>query len=676
MPRMTARRTAPAALAAVLVLTAAPDLGRTASAHTGPAPSVTTSRAVTAADADLAGDIVFSRPAGTFQGRVSVTLATGVAGAQIRCTTDGTAPTSTSPTCDRPIELTRSTEIRAQAFINGTATGEPGSAQYVATAVTTSHDLPVLVLDSYGKGAATDEDKGVALVELAPGSGATLAGTATLATRAAFRLRGNSSRFFDKIPYRLELRGNDDDGADLPLLGMPADDDWVLRGPFSDKSLVREALVYDLAREMGLAAPRYEFVEVYVNTDAQPVSQADYQGVYMAVETIKDGPQRLDIARLKKSHTALPEITGGYIFSVEWKAAEEPLLQCTGSSTCWRDIELRRPDEPQPEQLQWISQYLSQFQQVLDGPRWTDPAAGYPAWIDVDSFVDHMIINELSRNMDGYVRSTYFYKDRGGPITAGPVWDFDLTFGVGGYLSNEQTTGWQYDQVAQRQPAAQSWYPRLISDPAFASRVRARWQELRQGLLSDAQLTARVNALAAPLANAAVRNFQRYPANLTSRMVGPFVTTTTSTWQGQLTDLQTWMLQRAHWLDSAQAWGGSTTPDPDPAPDPEPDPDPDPAPGGCTAQLTVTSRWDGGYQGDVTVTAGSADIRGWTVTLTMPAGQKVAQSWNVELTTSGSTASASNVGWNGALRPGATTSFGFIGSGTGTAQPTVSCTAR
>ncbi len=529
MPRMTARRTAPAALVAALLLAGTADLG-----HAAATPQPATPRPVAAAaDVGLAGDITFSRPAGTFQGRVSVTLSTGISGAQIRYTTDGTPPTTASAVYDRPIELSRSTEIRAQAFVSGAATGEPGSAQYVATNVTTAHDMPVLVLDSFGKGAATDEDKGIALVELAPGAGATLTGTATTATRAVFRLRGNSSRFFDKVPYRLELWDNTDDGADLPLLGMPADDDWVLRGPFSDKSLVREALVYDLAREMGLAAPRYEFVEVYVNTDAQPVSQADYQGVYMAVETIEDGPARLDIARLKKSHTALPEITGGYIFSVEWQAAEEPLLKCTGSSSCWRDIELRRPDDPQPEQLQWISQHLSQFQQVLDGARWTDSAAGYPAWIDVDSFVDHLIINELSRNMDAYVRSTYFYKDRGGPITAGPVWDFDLTFGVGGYLSNDQTTGWQYAQVGQRQPAAQSWYPRLISDPAFANLVRARWQELRRGLLSDAQLTARVKALAAPLANAAARNFQRYPANLASRMVGPFVTTTTSTWQGQ-----------------------------------------------------------------------------------------------------------------------------------------------
>lgn len=675
MPRLTAGRTAPTALVAVLVLAGASVAQAAPVSH----PGVTGPRTAVV-DAELSGDITFSRPGGTFQGRVSVSLTTAMAGAQVRYTTNGTWPTAASPLATGPIEIARTTEIRAQAFVSGSPTGKRGSAQYVATNVTTAHDLPVLVLDTYGAGAATDADKNVAVVELEPGNGpVTLAGTPTVTTRAGIRLRGNSSRMFEKIPYRLELWDNDDDGANLPFFGMPKDDDWVLRGPFSDKSLVREALVLDLAREMGLASPRYELVEVYVNTDAQPVSSSDYQGVYMLEEMIEDNARRLDLQTLKDDDLAEPEITGGYIFSVEWQAAEQPLLQCTGATNCWRDIELRRPNDPQPQQVQWISNHLSRFQQALDASSWNDPQRGYPAWIDVDSFVDHMIVNELSRNMDAYVRSTYFYKDRGGKITAGPVWDFDLTFGVGAYFGNEQTSGWQYQSVSQRQPAAQSWYTRLVQDPAFQNRLRARWQELRRGLLSDAQLTARVRSLTAPLTAAAARNYQRYPSTLTARMVGPFVTTTTPTWQGQVDDMTRWMLERARWLDTAQAWGGSTTPVPDPGTDPDPDPTPDPTPdpggAGCTARYAVASRWNGGFQSEVTVTAGTSDITRWTVTLALPSGQSITQAWSAEVTGRSGTVTATNLAWNGSVRAGTSTTFGFIGSGDGATAPTVSCTA-
>ncbi|KGM13367.1 CotH kinase family protein [Cellulomonas bogoriensis] len=698
MPRTTLRRTSPAVLAAAMVLTAGAAQTATA-ASTVTAPTLP-GPLTAVVDTGLAGDIAFSEPAGTFQGQISVTLSTDVPGAQIRYTTDGSPPTAGSPVHDGPIQLSRSTEIRAQAFVGGDPAGAPGSSQYVATDVTTAHDLPVLVLDNYGAGDARDDYMDVAVVELQPGNGTTtLSDEATLATRAGFRLRGNSSRLFDKIPYRLELWDNEDEGTNLPFLGMPADDDWVLRGPFSDKALIRDALVYDLGRELGVAAPRYEFVEVYVNTDAQPVSSSDYQGVYMVVETIKDNSRRLNLDRLREHHTSLPELTGGYIVNFEWQAAEQPLLRCTGSPNCWRDLELRRPNNPQPEQLQWISEHLSEFQQVLDGPRWNDPGEGYPAWIDVDSFVNHMIIDELSRDMDAYVRSAYFHKDRGGKITAGPLWDYDLTFGVGGYFGNQQTSGWQHQQVRQRQPVANNWYPRLVTDPAFENRLKVRWQELRRGELSDARLTARVQELSGPLADAAARNYQRYPTTLRSRMVGPFITTTTPTWQGQVEDLRSWMLERARWLDSAQAWGGPTTPvdpEPQPTPDPEPTPDPTPEPGptpdptpepdpgpspdpgtgnGCTATFTVTNQWGGGFQGEVQVTATTSPITGWTVTLAMPSGQSVTQVWNADVTSSGSTLTATNLAWNGSLGAGASTSFGLIGSGSGTGAPTVGCTA-
>nr|WP_255500575.1 CotH kinase family protein [Micromonospora sp. Llam0] len=531
-----------------------------------------------------------------------------------------------------------------------------------------------------------------------PGAGTTaLDGAPAVATRAGFKLRGQSSSTFEKTPYRLEFWDNDDDDADYPVLGMPAQSDWVLRGPFPDKSLIREAFVYDLGREMGLYAPRYRFVEFYRNTDATPVGDDDYMGVYMIVETIKNSKVRLDLKQLDEDDRTLPKITGGYIWKFEWMAAEEPTLPCTGpAATCWNYLEVADPDPLQPEQADWLRSYLQEFHDVLRAPNFADPETGYRAYIEVDTFIDQMILNELSREMDAYIRSAYFYKDRDTKIFAGPLWDYDLTFGVGGFFQNDQTAGWQYQQI--RQPVANDWFNQLMRDPAFVNEVRLRWQSLRRGLLSDASLRARIDALAAPLTNGAQRNFQRWP-NLTSPMIGFFFTPTAPTWRGQVDYMRDWTLQRAAWLDSTAGWGGpTTTPPPTTAPPTTPPPTTPPPttlppttppppttapppttppPGaGCTATYSVTSQWPGGFQGEVRVTAGSAPISNWTVSWTFANGQTVSQAWNATVTSQGASVTARNVAYNGALGAGASTSFGFLGSWNGTnSTPAVSCTA-
>ncbi|WP_433533285.1 CotH kinase family protein [Micromonospora sp. CA-263727] len=649
-------------------------------ADTGTAADTSTADAVVAAAAadDLVGDITFSVPSGTFQGEVTVSLSTSVSGAQIRYTTDGRLPTAQSPLYPgAPLRLTRTTQLRAQPFVGQSASGAPGTAMYVARNTATAHDLPVILIDSYGAGRPGREYFTAATMIFEPGGGTTsLAAAPAVATRAGFRLRGQSSATFDKTPYRIEFWDNEDDDADYPVLGMPADSDWVLRGPFTDKALVREALVYDLGREMGLPAPRYRFAEFYLNTDAGPVGSDDYMGVYMIVETIKNSKNRLDLKQLRADDRTLPRITGGYIWKFEWMAAEEPTLPCTGpAASCWNYLEVADPSPLQPEQRDWLRNHIQQFHNVLRAANFADPVTGYRAYIDVDSFIDQLIINELSREMDSYVRSAYFYKDRDTKIFAGPLWDYDLTFGVGGFFANDQTAGWQYQQV--RQPLANDWYTQLMRDPAFVNQVRLRWQALRRGLLSDASLQSRLNTLTAPLANGAQRNFQRWP-NLTAPMIGFFYTPTAPTWQGQVQYLRDWMLRRAAWLDSTAGWGGPTTTPPPTTPPPgtPPPSTPPPGGGGCTATYAVTSQWTGGFQGEVRVTAGASAISNWTVTWTFANGQAVTQVWNATVTSQGSTVTARNVSYNGALAARASTTFGFLGSFTGAnSTPALTCTA-
>ncbi|MEU4888836.1 MULTISPECIES: CotH kinase family protein [Streptomyces] len=510
---------------------------------------------------DLSGDITFSVPSGTFEGEVSVTLDTAVTGAEIRYTTDGTLPTADSPrySAGAPLRFTTTTQLRAQSFADGAASGEPGTAMYIARSIDATHDLPVMVMDAYGAGAPGRDYQDVATLLMEPVSGSASLGDApAVSTRAAFHLRGQSSATFEKAPYRLELRDNEDKDADHAMLGMPAESDWVLRGPFSDKSLIHDAFAYSLGRDIGMQAPRFEFVELYVNTDGEPLAADDYRGVYMLVETIKVSPDRLDITPLRDADVTEPAVTGGYVFAFEWFAAEEPTLPCTGTG-CWQDLEVKVPSSLQPEQRTWLTEHVRAFHDALRGPEPSDPRTGYPAYIDVGSFIDQIIVNELTREMDSYIRSQYFHKDRGGRITAGPLWDYDLSFGTGGYFENHLTEGWQFEQT--RQPVANDWFIRLMADPAFARQAEERWQELRRGPLSDERLNSRIDALAAPLGNAARRNFERWP-NLTDPVVGFFQTPTADTWEGQVEFMRDWMTRRVAWLDTS-GWQPGAEPAPE-----------------------------------------------------------------------------------------------------------------
>jgi hypothetical protein len=524
------------------------------------------------------GDVILSKSSGVFRDTLSVELSTAIANAEIRYTTDGTPPKASSALySSKALNLTGTTRLRAQAFVGGTAAGVSTTALYIASSIDGTHDIPVLVLDSYGSGklptdAASRQfvDVGVLGFDTPIGTPVSIASKPTLASFAAFHIRGNSSAMFDKLPYRLELRNEAGGDRDCGMFGMPSESDWALVGPHADKTLIHNAFVYDLSREMGLHASRLRMVEVYINVDGKPLSSNSYQGVYQIVETIKNQKSRLNLKQLDETKTSADQITGGYIFKFEWMAAEEPLLPCpSGTTNPWNYLELVDPKPIATTQKDYIVNFLKSFHDSL---RSTDPAnatTGYPSFIEPKSFVDHVIVNELTRNMDAYVRSQYFYKDRGSKMFAGPIWDYDLIAGTGlkpggfgGEMANIGTEGWQYDGNKSRLTGGGStgfpgstssgtadWFPLLLANATFNTQLIARWKELRQTLLTDAAVAARIDAVSAGLTNAADRNFTRWPI-LAQARVEPFDTPTAATWAGQLASMKTWLSQRSAWLDT------------------------------------------------------------------------------------------------------------------------------
>jgi CotH protein len=375
------------------------------------------------------------------------------------------------------------------------------------------------------------------------GGQARLADGPTATGRTGVRLRGMVSRLFPKLSYRLKLQ--DEKGATLErsLLGMPADADWALQGPWLDKSLIRNAFSYDLARAMGAAGMRTRVCEVFLSTSGQPLRESDYIGVYQLTEDIERGEQRVNIASLGPNENAEPAITGGYLLA--WDVGDGNYLPR------WNSIQVKYPKVPSSAQIAWIDRAFTEFDRALKGPDSRDPVKGYAAHIEVDDWVNYILFEELAFNLDGYVRSFYLQKDRGRKIRPGPVWDHDLGLG---HQFKEGTSFTQWWFIGRHAP--HGWVPRLMDDPAFAAKMAQRWTELRKGVLRDAQIDARIDTFATPLlSGAAARNFDRWKVLDVERPFreGSYITIATKTYPEQIAALKEFLKTRAAWIDRALA---------------------------------------------------------------------------------------------------------------------------
>jgi hypothetical protein len=364
--------------------------------------------------------------------------------------------------------------------------------------------------------------------------------------------RGSSSSTYDKKPYDIELRTANGNELEHPLLGMPEESDWFLISPFNDKTLMRDAITYTFTRSLGRYAARVRYCEM--------VLDGAYQGVYMLVENIKRDKNRVDISRLRPEDISGDELTGGYILRID-KFGPPPggtgghfqsLYPAVpnGWNRNWFQYHYPKKEDLMPEQEAYIQRYIRDFEDMMVH---TDYRNKYADWIDVDSWVDYLLVQELSKNTDGYRLSAYFYKDRdskGGKLMMGPVWDFNISFGIADYCDGASYLGWGKDinyTCGSDGVGVPFWWERLWNDLAFRQKARARWQELRvNGPWSTPRLYRTIDSIANLLAEAQVRNFQRWPILGTyvwpNAYIGP-------TYRSEVEYLKNWLLVRLLWLD-------------------------------------------------------------------------------------------------------------------------------
>ncbi len=545
------------------------------------------------APASLSPQVEYSHPGGFIGAPIALTMAIPDApAAEIRYTLDRTEPGSSSPLYSNSITVTQFTTIRARAYMPGHLPGRISSRTFVMMDATLTNyagtgkvfdsNLPLIYVDSFAVnvdgstgGSRPFRPSYALVIPPDPVTGrASLTNTADYAGPAGTHVRGESSAGFDQKSYSFELWDEAGKDTDASLLGMPADSDWVLYGPWSEKTLMRNKLVFDwmlALRGQDGTSVRTRFIELFFNQTkpvAGQVGYASYRGIYLLMEKLKRGKDRVPLQNLNDK-TVDPElVTGGYIIRKD----KDDLLKNNWTTTRFAiPLQSYDPDRMNTTQLNYIKNYINTFETALNGANYKSFTNGYQAYIDADTFIDAQWMLEISKQVDGYVFSTYFHKDRGGRFRAGPIWDFNISLGNADYASGDKATGWSYDAATG---VGQLWYPRLHTDPDYRQAHWDRYWQLRAGLFATDTIMATIdrhmatlldgytgavsNRAPASIQNPAARHFRRWPRLGIRDWPNPAAETKITNWQAEVNYMKDWLKPRLEWLDDQSLRLGKT----------------------------------------------------------------------------------------------------------------------
>lgn len=363
----------------------------------------------------------------------------------------------------------------------------------------------------------------------------------------AIEIRGSTSQQYPKKGYGFETQDTNGVNLQIGLLGLPPENDWILYGPYPDKTLLRNVMTYHFARQMGNYAPRTRYCELMID--------GNYRGVYVLMERIKIDNDRVDLQDVHVPNIWDDTLTGGYVVKVDKQTGE---VGYTWTSLYNNEVVLQFHDPEFDElntlQASYMENFIGEFETAVNGPNFDAMSGGWRDYIDHNSFHDFFILQELGRTVDGYRSSSFMYKDRNtltwnAKLIAGPMWDFNLSFGNADYCLAETTTGWQYnfDEVCDFTSAIPFWWEKLLESPGYVNVLRCRWDELRQGLLRTDNVNAYIDSMALMLQDARIRNFQRWP------IIGQYVNWNGyvgQTYQEDVDFLKTWMQLRSEWMDA------------------------------------------------------------------------------------------------------------------------------
>ncbi len=425
-----------------------------------------------------------------------------------------------------------------------------GVSEYTLTLKDTSNGLPTVMINTKGAEIASRTDYTDAVISIL-GTGA----EDIRCQSAGIRLRGNSTSRYPKKPYRIKFEKKQN------VLGLGKAKSWVLLAGFLDPSAIRSQLAFGLAAKINadtakstgseVFAPRVRPVEVYLN--------GEYQGLYDLGDQLQANEIRVAIDESGDEGSTEPDV--GYL--VEFEVAGRVWAESTEGSANWTAssfirnagssggnqggrlyFQFKLPENPNDEQKAYITGYL---QEVNDRILARDKSV--EELIDLDSFIDWYIVNELFKNADSHMQSSiYLYKDKGGKLVMGPVWDFDLSAGALTNAQLDSPEGWR-----TRNDEYCGWFKALFSDKMFADRLGERWQALRGAGIIDS-LFAEMDQLEEELAIPAVRDFEMWHDEYIRYTYGSWIglpkVVWKKDWPSQTAYLRDFLIRRVAWMDT------------------------------------------------------------------------------------------------------------------------------
>ena len=497
-----------------------------------------------AANAQAIADAVkFSRASGTFTSAFHLVLSVPSPAASIRYTLDGSVPgpSSTLYQDGSPVSIQATVRVRARSFEPGLADGPVRSETFLhlaSDAASFASEIPLVVIDTFGQGEIPDPAspvrQGCRLMVFEPADGVSRLSTPpSVSSRAGVRRRGESTLrpTASKPSLSVETWGEvDEEARSIEPLGMPAESDWILYAPWTiDTAMMRDVFMYEVSNQAGRYAVRTRFVEVFLNVEGGSISRTgDYVGLYVLMERIKRGGDRVDVAGLPAGVDDEPGISGGYIWKLDKLDPDDRTFDAAGKT-----FAAVYPKDLPAAQSTWLAGAIDAIDAAI-------PDGDYASGIDVASFADHHILNVFAQNADGLRVSTFYHKDRGGRVRMGPIWDFDRSMG-----SNDERVGnpevWSLatDTNYFFHNGGPLWFRALaLNDPEFWVVWTDRWRSMREGPLSEAAIIERIERYRAEIGRAALRNDARWPGLLGG-----------SEWDGAVDRMKQHVLTRAQWID-------------------------------------------------------------------------------------------------------------------------------
>ena len=347
-------------------------------------------------------------------------------------------------------------------------------------------------------------------------------GTRLLSEPGTTRERGNGSRTFPKKPWRIKF------DKKQSVLDAPAKaKKWTLLNNYSDKTLFRNLLAFELSRQMGLPYTPY-------GTAVDVLMNGEYKGCYQLCDQVEINTNRVNITEMTPDDNQGSALTGGYLIEVDAYANQEVSWFKSGKGN---PVTIKSPDEDEitANQKQYITNFFNQMEK-----QWA-------TYLDVNSFLRHFLVGELSGNTDTYW-SVFMYKERDEDLLhVGPVWDFDLAFENDNrtYPINKKTK-YVYQDGGSCAGNMRTFVNNIVNDASAGSQLLAIWGEARQAGLNEENLFAFIDRWAAELEQSQRLNFLRWPVMNQKVQKNPVVW---GSYKAEVDNVKNFLKERLVWMD-------------------------------------------------------------------------------------------------------------------------------